>query len=147
MVLLIILLCLAHNGFRPIMDLSDDRRRELVEAACEYLYRLRPLVEWTAYNGGGKGQDKDPKQFLYECLPIIAAFQVRRADLVKACRIPKRALVVKAGVQQWLSSGTHSTAFFRAQLLIVGVSAIMHRIGSPSPGRDFFLPAGVSTGR
>ena len=43
--------------------------------------------------------------------------------------------------------GTHSTAFFRAQLLIVEVTAIMHRIGSPSPGRDFFLPAGVSTVR
>ena len=64
MVLLIILLCLAHNGFRPIMDLSDARRRELVEAACEYLYRMRPLVEWTAYNGGGKGQHKEPQQFI-----------------------------------------------------------------------------------
>ena len=129
------------------MDLSDDRRRELVEAACEYLYRMRPLVEWTAYNGGGKGQHKEPQQFIYERLPIIAAFQERRADLVKACLIPKRALVVKAGVQQWLSSDTHSTAFFRSPLLIFGVSAIKHGIGSPSPGRDVFLPAGVSTVR
>ena len=96
---------------------------------------------------GWGGQHKEPQQFLYERLPIIAAFQERRADLVKACLIPKRALVAKAEVQQWLSSDTHSTAFFRAQLSIVGLSAIMHRIGSPSPGRDVVLPAGVSTGR
>ena len=116
-----------------------------MDAACEYLYRLRTLVEWTPFKGGE--EHKDPRQFLYDCLPIIAEYQETRAKLVEECRISKRALKKKEAVQEWLRSGEDPEAFFRAQLLIVLVSAIMHRIGSPSPGRDFlfrrvFLPGG-----
>ena len=71
MVLLIILLCLAHNGFRPIMSYSEAGKWRLVEAACEYLYRLRPLVEWTAYRASGKQQHKAPKQFLLNAWPRL----------------------------------------------------------------------------
>ena len=142
---LLVLLCIAYRGSRPISALSVPEKWKLVDSACEYLYRMRPLVEWTAFQRGAK--HKAPKQFLFDSLDTIAAFRSSRAVLLQSCRALKRTFVHKAPLQEWLQSGVPEMAFSRAQLLTVGVSAIMHRIGSPSPGRDFFLLAGVSTGR
>jgi hypothetical protein len=143
---LLILICLGYQGSRPLSALTHLEKWKVVDSACEYLYRMRPIAEWTAYQDGRR--HKLPRDFLFEALPAIEAFRLRWPGLTTGCRALKRAFVNKAPLQEWLQSGVSpQVAFTRAQLLTVGVSAIMHRIGSPSPGRDFFLLAGVSTGR
>ena len=138
-------LCIAYGGSRPIDTLSEAEKWKLVNSVCEYLYRLRPLSEWTVFQDGQR--HKPPKQFLFEALNTIAFYRASSPDLMERCKVLKRQIVHRVPLQRWLRSGHQQMASYRAQLLTVGVSAIMHRIRSPSPGRDFFLFAGVSTGR
>ena len=41
----------------------------MVESVCEYIYRLRPIAEWTAQ------EHHEPKAFLTLLLPYLRAFR------------------------------------------------------------------------
>ena len=142
------LLCIAYGGSRPMAELTLEEQWKLVDSVCEYLYRLRPLCEWGAFKGGH--QHLSPKAFLFEMLSTIDFYRSTNPQLIQEIRVWKRSIVHRAPLQQWLRSGLPQMAFCRAQLLTVGVSAIMHRIRSASPGRDFywrvFLPGVIVSG-
>ena len=128
------LLCIGYDGSRPLPTTPAEKTR-LVNSVCEYIYRMRPLAEWSRFSA----QHLEPRTFLFQALSTIAFFRSSRAALLARCKPLKRQIATRIGLQQWFTSGVPEMALHRAQLLTLGVSAIMHRTKSPSPGRDFLL--------
>ena len=118
---------------------DDAGRRALVDSVCEYCYRIRPLFEWTAFKRR-EGRHHDTKEFLLSHFDTFANFRMEFAALVACCEpVKKRIVLGTRKLDEWLSSGVSAMAIHRAQFLPLGLSAIMHRILSPSPGRDCLL--------
>ncbi len=61
--------------------------------------------------------------------------------LAKCCPLKRRFFTTEKRLANWLGSGVHEQALYRAQFLPLGPSAFIRRIVSPSPGRDCFLSA------
>ena len=103
---------------------------------CDYVCRLRPLCEWSAMS---RGHDS-PVEWLVANIDVLAEFRRRYPDLVGGCQ-PVKLRIVQSGyvMLHWLQSGHRHMALHRAQFLPLGLSAIMHRIVCPSPGRDCLL--------
>ena len=81
-----------------------------------------------------------PVEWLVASIDVLAEFRRRYPDLVRGCQPVKRRIVQgRSAMLQWLQSGNRDTALHRAQFLPLGLSAIMHRIVCPSPGRDCLL--------
>ena len=55
------------------------------------------------------------------------------------CAPLRRVIGFAPGLGRWLTSGIQEMTLHRAQLLTLGVAALMHRITLPSPGRDCLL--------
>ena len=118
---------------------DDAGRWLLIHSVCEYCYRIRPLFEWTAFRPR-EGTHHSTKDWLFLHFDTFAQFRLTYPDLIARCMPAKKRIVLSPHVlDQWLSSGYRDTAIHRAQFLPLGLSAIMHRILSPSPGRDCLL--------
>ena len=103
---------------------------------CDYVCRLRPLCEWSAFNGG----HDSTVNWLLSIIDALAEFRHRHRDLVGGCQpVVRRIVQGRAAMRHWLQCGDAHMALHRAQFLPLGLSAIMHRIVCPSPGRDCLL--------
>ena len=118
---------------------DDAGRWLLIHSVCEYCYRIRPLFEWSAFKAW-EGRHHTTKEFLISHFDTFANFRLENPALVASCApVKKRIVLGTRKLDEWLSSGVSAMAIRRAQFLPLGLSAIMHRILSPSPGRDCLL--------
>ena len=114
-------------------------RWNLIHSVCEYCYRIRPLFEWSAFKAR-EGQHHSTKDWLISYFDRFVYSRVTYPELLAACTPLKKRMVLSPQLlDRWLSSGFRDMASHRAQFLPLGLSAIMHRILSPSPGRDCLL--------
>jgi len=124
---------------RPVDDpypSGAQQRLELVRSVQDFLGRLRPLCEWTAFGGG----HLSTTEWLVSVIDTLTLFRQRYRDLVRGCQpIVKRIAVDGPRLKQWLQSGIREMALHRAQFLPLGPSAIMHRFVCPPPARDCLL--------
>ena len=113
-----------------------EGRRQMVESVQDYIYRLRPIAEWTAFDG----DHCDTTSWLLLIIDTLAVFRREHEGLVRACQPVKRRIAIgRPQLEGWLQSGFRSMALHRAQFLPLGPSAIMHRFVCPSPARDCLL--------
>jgi hypothetical protein len=108
----------------------------MVESVQDYVYRLRPICEWTPMTD----DHFNTTDWLLLIIDTLAVFRREHAGLVRACQ-PVVRRIVGGGTRlvQWLQSGVPAMALHRAQFLPLGPSAIMHRFVCPSPARDCLL--------
>lgn len=113
-----------------------EGRRQMVESVQDYIYRLRPICEWTPMSDA----HFNTTDWLLLIIDTLAVFRREHSGLVRACQ-PVVRRIVGGGTQlvQWLQSGVAAMALHRAQFLPLGPSAIMHRFVCPSPARDCLL--------
>lgn len=79
-------------------------------------------------------------EWLLSMFGTMDEFRSKYPHLVAACQpVKKRIVQCRAGMMHWLQCGDAQMALRRAQFLPLGLSAIMHRIVCPSPGRDCLL--------
>ena len=90
----------------------------------EFVGRLRPLCEWSAF-----GQDHfSTSEWLVSNLDTLAEFRRDNAGLVRGCRpVVRRIVQEDHKLQTWLQSGEATMALHRAQCLPLGPSGLMHR--------------------
>ena len=113
-----------------------EGRRQMVESVQDYIYRLRPIAEWTPMDG----EHSDTTSWLLFIIDTLAVFRREHAGLVRACQPVKRRIATGGDrLEGWLQSGFRDMALRRAQFLPLGPSAIMHRFVCPSPARDCLL--------
>lgn len=107
-----------------------------MKGVCDYVCRMRPLCEWTALDT----KHDNTIEWLMASFAVLSEFRSKHPDLVAGCRpVVKRIVQSREGMMHWLACGDVAMALHRAQFLPFGLSAIMHRIVCPSPGRDCLL--------
>ena len=113
-----------------------EGRRQMVESVQDYIYRLRPIAEWTAFDDN----HMDTTSWLVSIIDTLAEFRRDYSGLVRACQpVVRRIVVGGSHLVQWLQCGVADMALHRARFLPLGPSAIMHRFVCPSPARDCLL--------
>ena len=70
----------------------------MVESVCEYIYRLRPIAEWTAQDD----QHHEPKAFLILLMQYLRAFREKHRVLIAQCRPVGRLIGLQQGLATFL---------------------------------------------
>ena len=97
------------------LDHRGTPAAEKVESVCEYIYRLRPLAEWTPFRHGV--EHYDPKQFLIMLLPALARFQRSNPRLLQQCTPVTRLIGLPVALKNWMErNGDRNMAQRRARL-------------------------------
>ena len=109
----------------------------LVRSVQDWVCRIRPICEWCP-KGHAAHNTTD---WLMLHFSTLQQFRNQHPQLVRACQPKLKRIVVGGGdaMRDWLGCGQAHMALRRAQFLPLGLSAIMHRIVCPSPGRHSLL--------
>ena len=72
----------------------------MVESVSEYIYRMRPLSEWTDYTTS----HYSPKEFLTKLILYLRAFGSTNEMLLAQCVPDARLIGLQPGLESWLRS-------------------------------------------
>jgi len=93
-IIAILLLCICTGPNDEIRDTDFFYVRQ-------YLYWLRPLVEWVAHPFG-RGECFDPLEFIERLRPHLNEFRRRHADLMTLLAPWKKKIADKLGLQKFM---------------------------------------------
>ena len=97
----------------PSLYRTDAEAATMVAGVCEYIYLLRPIVEWVGY--GHPGEYLHPRAFLLQMMPALAEFSRQNLALLRRCAVLKRVIGLTPGLRLFLTSGSRAMAHHRAQ--------------------------------
>ena len=133
----LVLLGLGRHAGQPY-PASSAGRQQLVSSVCDFMYLVRPLCEWVAFNDA----HLETREWLMTTFDVLDRFRSNNPELLaKCCPLKRRFFTTEKRLANWLGSGVQEQALYRAQFLPLGLSAFIRRIVSPSPVRDCFLSA------
>ena len=90
----------------------EEERRRLVDSVCEYIYRLRPLAEWTRFSANHALL----KEWLLASFDTLQFFRDSYPPLVEdRAPLKRRVVASKTLLTHWLTCGLPRMALRRAQ--------------------------------